>query len=394
MKSTRRGPWNAVFISHCPSGTHVDDRIVRWRAHCAGGNVSALLGCIADDFTGGTDLAAMLVKQGMRTVQMIGVSNAPLPPDIDAVVIALKSRTIPASDAVAQSLAALSYLQRDGCQQFYFKYCSTFDSTSRGNIGPVADALMDALGASFTIACPAFPANARTIYKGNLFVGDVLLSESGLRHHPLTPMTDSNLVRVLQSQTPRTVGLCDYGVVVQGAGAIERRFAALRDAGCAYAIVDALQDADLAAIGAACAELPLLTGGSGAALGLPDNFRRAGLLPHDRKADALPHTAGHRAVISGSCSVATNEQVARMKARHPALRVDPLALARGDDVVREALTFARAHVERGPILIYATAAPQSVKVVQNELGVERAGALVERALAAIGKGLVALGVGQ
>jgi 3-dehydrotetronate 4-kinase len=356
--------------------------------------MSALLGCIADDFTGGTDLAAMLVSHGMRTVQMIGVPDGPLPADIDAVVIALKSRTIPAAEAVAQSLAALAYLRREGCRQFYFKYCSTFDSTARGNIGPVADALMDALGTTFTIACPAFPANTRTIYKGNLFVGDVLLSESGMRHHPLTPMTDSNLVRVLQSQTPRTVGLCDYGVVVQGAGAIAGRFAALRDAGCAYAIVDAVQDAHLAAIGAACAELPLITGGSGAALGLPENFRRAGLLAHDMKADQLPHTAGHRAVISGSCSVATNEQVALMKARHPALRVDPLALARGDDVVREALTFARAHVERGPILVYATAAPESVKVVQNELGVERAGALVENALAAIGKGLVALGVGQ
>ena len=356
--------------------------------------MSALLGCIADDFTGGTDLAAMLVKQGMRTVQMIGVPDASLPPDIDAVVIALKSRTIPASDAVAQSLAALSYLQRDGCQQFYFKYCSTFDSTSRGNIGPVADALMDALGATFTIACPAFPANARTIYKGNLFVGDVLLSESGMRHHPLTPMTDSNLVRVLQSQTPRKVGLCNYGAVVAGASEISKCFARLRDGGCAYAIVDAIQDADLAAIGAACAEFRLATGGSGAALGLPENFRRQGMLARDIKADDLPRTSGYRAVISGSCSVATNEQVAVMKQRDPAFHVNPLALAGGEDVVGKALSWAREHIAQGPILVYATATPDDVKVAQTKLGVERAGALVEDALAEIGKGLVELGVGQ
>src|SRR5438045_7875376 len=191
----------------------------------------------------------MLVKQGMRTVQMIGVPDATLPPDVDAVIIALKSRTIPAADAVAQSLAALSHLRREGCTQFYFKYCSTFDSTPRGNIGPVADALMDAIGTDFTIACPAFPANARTVYKGNLFVGDVLLAESGMRHHPLTPMTDSNWVRVLQSQTSRKVGLCEHGIVAQGAGEISKRFATLRDEGFAYAIVDAIQDADLAAIG-------------------------------------------------------------------------------------------------------------------------------------------------
>jgi len=356
--------------------------------------MSALLGCIADDFTGGTDLAAMLVKHGMRTVQMIGVPDAPLPADIDAVVIALKSRTIAPAEAVAQSLAALAYLRGQGCRQFYFKYCSTFDSTSRGNIGPVADALMDALGTRFTIACPAFPAAARTIYKSYLFVGDVLLSESGMRHHPLTPMTDANLVRVLQAQTARKVGACHYVDVVQGAHAIARRFAVLREEGCAYAIVDALQDDDLAAIGAACADLPLVTGGSGAALGLPDNFRRQGLLAHDVKSDDLPSTAGYRAVIAGSCSVATNEQVARMKARHPAFRVDPLALARGDDVVATALAWARAHVERSPVLVYATAAPYDVKAVQSELGIERAGTLVETALAAIGRGLVAMGVGQ
>jgi uncharacterized protein YgbK (DUF1537 family) len=356
--------------------------------------VTVLLGCIADDFTGGTDLASMLVKNGMRTVQMIGVPDAPLAHDIDAVVIALKTRTIAAPDAVSQSLAALSYLQREKCRQFYFKYCSTFDSTARGNIGPVADALLDALGSTFTIACPAFPANSRTIYKGNLFVGDVLLSESGMRQHPLTPMTDSNLVRVLQSQTTRRVGLCDYATVAKGPTSIGAAFEALRGTGHTYAIVDAVDDGHLAGIGEACADMRLLTGGSGAALGLPENFRRKGLLGHSGNSDRLPRATGYRAVISGSCSVATNEQVAIMQRSHPAFKVSPLALASGEDVVGKAVAWARERISREVVLVYATAAPDEVKAAQRQLGVGRAGAIVEHALAEIGRQLVEFGVGQ
>src|SRR3954447_5605184 len=240
--------------------------------------MSALLGCIADDFTGGTDLAGMLVKSGMRTVQIIGVPTGGLPGDIDAAVVALKAQTNPVAEAIAESLAALRYLQAVQCRQFYFKYCSTFDSTPRGNIGPVAEALMDALGTDFTIACPAFPANQRTIYKGYLFVGDVLLNESGMRDHPLTPMTDANLVRVLQQQTTRRVGLVDYAVMSKGATAILERFGALRRESCGFAIVDALSNDDLLELGAACADLALVTAGSGLALGLPQSFRNQGLL--------------------------------------------------------------------------------------------------------------------
>ena len=356
--------------------------------------MSALLGCIADDFTGATDLASMLVARGMRTVQTIGVPREPLSDDVDAIVVALKSRTIPARDAVSQSLAALAYLEGKGCRQFYFKYCSTFDSTPLGNIGPVADALLDALGADFTIACPAFPANGRTVYKANLFVGDVPLAESGMRDHPLTPMTDSNLVRVLQAQTPRKVGACDDRVVARGADAIAARFAALRDDGFAYAIVDAIENAHLLALGEACASLPLVTGGSGAAMGVPENFRRTGLVAPGVEAHALPATTGHRAVVSGSCSIATNEQVALMKEHHPAFRVDPIALADGRDVVADALSWARERVAREPVLIYATASPDEVKAAQKRVGVERAGALVEGALAEIARGLVDVGVGR
>lgn len=354
----------------------------------------ALLGCIADDFTGGTDLAGMLVKAGMRTVQLIGVPDGPLPEGVDAVVVALKSRTNPVDEAVAESLSALKWLQEAGCRQFYFKYCSTFDSTPRGNIGPVAEALMKTLGTSFTIACPAFPANARTIYKGYLFVGDVLLNESGMRNHPLTPMTDASLVRVLQQQVQGKVGLVEHATVSRGAEAIGNRFAALREQGVGLAVVDALSNTDLDAIGMACAGLPLITGGSGIALGLPENFRRLGLLSRTAVADVLPATGGHRAVISGSCSVATQKQVALMQAHAPTFHIDPLRLARGEDMASAAIDWAKSRVGKEPILVYATATPESVKQAQAKLGVDHAGALVENALAAVARGLVDLGVGQ
>ncbi len=356
--------------------------------------MAALLGCIADDFTGGTDLAGMLVKAGMRTVLLVGVPTGPPPGDVDAIVIALKSRTSEAQQAVAESLAALGWLQAAGCQQFFSKYCSTFDSTARGNIGPVAEALMLALGTHFTIACPAFPTNGRTIYQGHLFVGKELLSESGMRDHPLTPMTDANLVRVLQRQVTGKVGLVDFGVVAQGAAAIGARFATLREQGCSFAVVDALSDRDLEAIGAACAVLPLVTGGSGIALGLPENFRRRGLLAQHRVADALPTTGGLRAVIAGSCSIATQRQVSFMREAAPAFQVDPLQLAGGVDVIAAALDWAAAHLAAGPVLIYATATAQVVRQVQAELGGVGAGRLVEEALAAIALGMVKLGVGQ
>jgi len=350
-----------------------------------------LLGCIADDFTGATDLAGMLVKGGMRTVQTIGVPDT-APADVDAVVVALKSRTIPALEAVAQSLAALKWLKAQGCKQFYFKYCSTFDSTAKGNIGPVTDALMDALGTDFTIACPAFPENGRTIFRGYLFVGDVPLNESGMKDHPLTPMTDANLVRVLQAQTKRKVGLIKYDTVDRGTSTLRERIAALRAAGVGMAIVDAVSDGDLRVIGEACADLPLVTAGSGVALGLPANFRRAGLLLHESQAAKLPRITGPAAVVSGSCSQATNAQVADWMRGRPALRIDVLKLAAGAPVVEEALAWARERIALEPVLIYATSTPEEVKAVQARLGVERAGNLVEHALAEIAHGLVAAGV--
>lgn len=350
-----------------------------------------LLGCIADDFTGATDLANMLVKSGMRTVQTIGVPAGDAALDADAIVVALKSRTIPAADAVAQSLAAYEWLRAQGCRQFFFKYCSTFDSTDAGNIGPVADALLDAAGGGFTIACPAFPENGRTIYRGHLFVGDLLLNESGMENHPLTPMKDANLVRVLQRQTESKVGLLRYDAIGLGAAAVRASIEQLRAEGARFAIADALSDRDLYVLGEACADLPLVTGGSGIALGLPANFRRAGLMPERDNAASLPAIDGFSTVLAGSASKATHAQVAAWCAHRPGFRIDPLAASRGEPVVEQALAFARAHLPE-PVLIYATATPDEVKAVQQALGIEAAGHLVESTLAAIARGLRALGV--
>ena len=350
-----------------------------------------LLGCIADDFTGATDLANNLVRNGMRVVQTIGVPNGPLDTAADAVVVALKSRTIPNYEAVMQSMAALDWLQSQGAQQIYFKYCSTFDSTARGNIGPVTEALMEALDADFTIATPAFPDNQRTVFKGHLFVGEQLLSDSGMRHHPLTPMTDANLVRVLQSQCQRKVGLIDHQVVAAGAAAVTQRMAQLRADGVAIAIVDAVSNEDLVRLGPALKDLPLVTAGSGVAIALPANF---GLAPSPAAA-RLPRAGGLRAVVSGSCSQATNRQVAAFIASGGrALALDPLRIAAGEDVAAQALAWAGPLLAAGPVLVYSTAEPQAVKSVQDRVGVEEAGAMVERTLAAIARGLMQLGVGQ
>jgi 3-dehydrotetronate 4-kinase len=360
------------------------------------------LGCIADDFTGATDLANNLVRAGMRVVQTNGVPSAPLAADVDAVVVALKSRTIAPAEAIAQSLQALQWLKNSGAQQIYFKYCSTFDSwygadgtDKRGNIGPVTEALMDALGTDFTMATPAFPDNGRTVFKGHLFVGDVLLSESSMKNHPLTPMQDANLVHVLQAQCRRKVGLIDYRTVAAGADAVRARIAQLRGQGVGIAVVDAVSNDDLMRLGLALADLPLLTAGSGVAIGLPQNF---GIQSSPQSA-VLPKAQGRQAVISGSCSQATNAQVAAWKAAgHPHVALDMQAVLGTEmqyhSAVKDVLAWAKPLLAQGPVLVYSTADALAVKSTQAGLGAEVTGERVEQALSAIAKGLVALGVQQ
>jgi uncharacterized protein YgbK (DUF1537 family) len=352
-----------------------------------------LLGAIADDFTGATDLCSMLVRGGMRTVQLIGVPRQnDHAPDADAVVVALKSRTAPVRDAIDESLAALAWLRGTGARQFFFKYCSTFDSTDTGNIGPVADALMAQLGCGFALACPAFPANARSVYQGHLFVGGALLNESGMEHHPLTPMKDANLVRVLSRQTKGTVGLVPYATVEQGAIAIRRAMTGLHEQGNRYAIVDAVSDAHLLAIGEAAERHALITGGSGVAMGLPANFRRAGLLPAEGDAGALPSLAGHAAVLAGSCSRATLEQLGVARESVPVLQLDPLAQPDSERMAGVARDWTADKLGEKPIVIAASAPPEKVRALQQRLGRDAAGALIEQTLAHVAEDLVARGV--
>jgi 3-dehydrotetronate 4-kinase len=353
------------------------------------------LGCIADDFTGASDLANNLVRSGMRVVQTIGVPESSDGVDADAVVVALKSRTLPVAKAVAQSLQALHWLQNQGAQQIYFKYCSTFDSiyagNQRGNIGPVTEALMEALGTSFTVATPAFPDNQRTVFKGHLFVGDELLADSGMRNHPLTPMTDSNLVRVMQAQCRGRVGLLDYGVINRGEQAISDHLAQLQAQGVSIAIVDAVSNTDLLILGRALARLPLVTAASGLALGLAANY----VSEPFPSASELPPSQGAEAILSGSCSEATNAQVKHFKdSGFPAFEIDPVQLTRGVNVVQQVLDWSMPWLGNVPLLVYSTAAPTAVKEVQGMLGTRAASEAVENALANIARGLVSKGVGK
>jgi uncharacterized protein YgbK (DUF1537 family) len=350
-----------------------------------------LLGCIADDFTGATDLASNLVQAGMPTVQWLGVAGPPSTAgEAAAVVIALKTRSLASDEAVRQSLDALQALQAIGCRRFYFKYCSTFDSTDQGNIGPVAAALLDALGTQQTIFCPAFPENARTVFQGHLFVGDRPLNESGMERHPLNPMTDANLVRVLARQTSRRVGVLPYEVVRDGPTSIRSALTSLNASGAAFVIVDALDAEHLNALAAACAGMPLVTGGSGLATGLPAAYRASGLLTAGSVEPQMPNIGGRTAILSGSCSSATQQQVAWMKSRCPSLLLDVArSIADREHVVEEAIRWAGDHDAGQPILIYSTTAPDEVAALQARYGREAAAGAIEAAFAEIAARLVA-----
>ncbi|WP_372614524.1 3-oxo-tetronate kinase [Halomonas sp.] len=372
--------------------------------------MSIVLGAIADDFTGATDLANNLVRGGMRCIQMIGVPDTALTPEqtealkgVDAVVVALKSRSCPVDDAVTDSLAALDWLKAQGARQVFFKYCSTFDSTDRGNIGPVSDALLERLratetarlGATQTVMVPAFPVNGRTVYQGHLFVGDRLLNDSGMEHHPLTPMGDADLVRVLSRQTPHRVGLVPRPVLARGVAATRAQLGALNDQGIRHVICDTLDEGDLEVLAEAVAEMSLVTGGSGLGQDLPAQYRRLGWLGEVTEPGRLAPASGAALVLSGSCSRATLGQVDHFLATHPGFALDSLALAKSDDHLESALAFARGKLaDGGPVLVYASAEPQRVKAAQQTLGTERAGRLVEEALGTLASTLVAEGVGR
>jgi 3-dehydrotetronate 4-kinase len=362
--------------------------------------MSLLFGSVADDFTGASDLADTLVAAGLSTMLLIGLpEDGQLPAEAaeaEAVVFALKTRSIQTSEAVRQSLAAARFLRSAGCRHLFFKYCSTFDSTAAGNIGPVADALLDEVGSDFTIFCPAFPKNGRKIFNGYLFVGPVLLSESGMQNHPLTPMTDPNLVRVLQAQTRHEVGLIGFDAVNRGVSAIRAGMHKLRSQGLRYAIVDAIDEDHLAAIGAAALEEGLVfsTGGSGLGGGLALSLRNLAGFGTERTAMSFPKVQGPAAVIAGSCSRATLGQIEHfVKTDKPFFRVEISALLTGKErVIAQALAWAKPRLGTEPLLIAASESPEAVVRHQQAHGREHIGHLIETALAEIARGLVGAGV--
>lgn len=329
------------------------------------GMFDMLLGCIGDDFTGSSDLANTLVKGGMNTTQYCGVPARPADTGVEAGVVALKTRSLPVDDAVRQSLEALEWLMAQGCRQYLFKYCSTFDSTPQGNIGPVAEALARRLDACKVIVCPVFPATGRTLYQGHLFVNDRLLSESGMEKHPLTPMTDPDIRRWLGHQATGPVGHVPLSRVAAGPGAIVAALDREDEGGRLLIVVDAVADDDLRAIGRAAKDLPLLTGGSGIALGLPENFRADGLL--SPRATEWAGVAGPAVVLSGSCSIATRGQVDRHRADHPAFEVTAEALVAGETTPERALAWVLERRDTVP-LVYSSADPDVVKAAQARFG--------------------------
>lgn len=322
-----------------------------------------LLGAIADDFTGASDLANTLAKGGMSTVQFSGIGHAV--PDCEAGIVALKTRSIPVADAVSQSVAAARWLLEQGCEQLIFKYCSTFDSTPEGNIGPVAEALLDLLGDETAVVCPAFPGAGRRIFMGHLFVGDRLLSETGMRHHPLTPMSDPDIRRWLSLQTAGEVGGVPLDTVRSGVDATRAAFAAEAKAGRRLVVTDAVADEDLLTIGAAAADHKLVTGGSGIAQGLPQNFRAKGKLA--ATPPQLPAVAGPGIVLCGSCSSASQQQVAHYAANHPSFAIDPSALMRSELTVSDVARWIGQQGEQTPV-VYSTAAADTVSDAQTRFG--------------------------
>lgn len=352
------------------------------------------LGCIADDYTGASDLANMLTRSGLRTVQTIGVPDDTLAlPDVDAVVVSLKSRSIEATQAVARSRAADKWLRARGASHVLFKICSTFDSTDAGNIGPVMDALREDSGDAIVLVTPAFPGTGRTVYQGNLFVGSLPLNESPLKDHPLNPMHDSNLVRVLARQSRGKVGLVDLAAVVRGPDAIRKRVADLAEQGNSSAIIDAVFDPELEAIGEAALDYRLSVGASGMGLGLARGLIASGKVKHGSisAVDDRP-IGGPVACLAGSCSQATLTQIAEAEKSIAVLRLDPEQIILGGSEVRRALDWAKNHLGKGPILIASSSTPDQVAALQSRHGRDVTGHAIERAMADISEGLMAEGV--
>lgn len=352
------------------------------------------LGCIADDYTGASDLANTLTRQELRTVQTIGVPADDFAlPEVDAVVVSLKSRSIDPDQAVAMSQAAAAWLRGRGASHLLFKICSTFDSTDRGNIGPVMDALRAESGDAIVLVTPAFPETGRTVYQGQLFVGSVPLNESPLKDHPLNPMHDANLVRVLARQSRTQVGLAPLAIVAEGEGALRRHLQALASEGAGAAIADAVFASDLETIGRVALTHRVSIGASGIGLGLARALIAAGQVArHAADASSMATVGGAAACLAGSCSRATLQQIAAAEQAMPVLRLDPAQIIAAESEAQRAVDWAIGRLANGPVLIAASAGPEQVAAVQREFGRDAAGHAIEQAMAKIAERLVAAGV--
>ncbi len=352
------------------------------------------LGCIADDYTGASDLANTLTRAGLRTVQTIGVPSDDLAlPEVDAVVVSLKSRSIEAGLAVSRSRAAEKWLRSRGVRHVLFKICSTFDSTDSGNIGPVMDALRADSGEGAVLVTPAFPETGRTVYQGNLFVGAVPLNESPLKDHPLNPMHDSNLVRVLARQSRTQIGLVDLATVARGADAVRARLAELAGKGIGAAIIDAVFDRDLETIGLVAAEHRLSVGASGIGLGLARALVSTGKVKRGAaSSESGAAVGGPAACLAGSCSQATLQQIANAERIMPVFHLDQDRIITGANEAERALDWARPRLADGPVLIASSAKPEDVAALQARHGRDAAGHAIEQAMADIAENLVKAGV--
>jgi uncharacterized protein YgbK (DUF1537 family) len=352
------------------------------------------LGCVADDYTGASDLANTLTRAGLRTVQTIGVPSDNLKlPEVDAVVVSLKSRSIEAGLAVTRSRAAEKWLRGRGADHVLFKICSTFDSTDAGNIGPVMDALRADSAETIVLVTPAFPETGRTVYQGNLFVGLVPLNESPLKDHPLNPMHDSNLVRVLARQSKTRVGLIALATLTRGPDAVRAQLADLSAKGFGAAIVDAVFDRDLETIGSVALDHRLSVGASGIGLGIARALVASGKVKSSAQS-AIPDTplGGPAACLAGSCSQATLQQIANAEKTTPVLHLDPERVVAGKDEAGRALAWAKTRINQGPILIASSSTPEEVAALQSRHGRDAAGHAIEQAMADIAEGLVQSGV--
>jgi 3-dehydrotetronate 4-kinase len=356
--------------------------------------VKLALGCIADDYTGASDLANTLTRQGLRTVQTIGVPPDDLAlPEVDAVVVSLKSRSIDAGLAVTRSRAAEKWLRGRGAGHVLFKICSTFDSTDAGNIGPVMDTLRADSGDKIVLVTPAFPETGRTVYMGNLFVGPVPLNESPLKDHPLNPMHDSNLVRVLARQSKNKVGLVDLATLTRGAAAVRGRLADLAANDVGAAVIDAVFDRDLETIGGVALDHRLSVGASGIGLGIARALVASGQVKAGAAATVSESAVGGPAAcLAGSCSQATLQQIANAEKTMAVLHLDPERVIAGPDEVRRALAWAGERISGGPVLIASSSTPDQVQALQSRHGRDAAGHAIEQAMADIAEGLVRSGV--